>query len=188
MPMRIGMLLACLPLAYLPMGVWAHNLQLNQAAPAVTVTNQGELILNNEQLSARNWQLSKGAGKVRLVQHIAGRSSAKELNAPLVRAITAAKLPRDRYQTVTIINVKDAIFGTSAFVRSSAESSKREFPWSSIVVDENGVVAQTWQLKAKSSSVVLLDQKGVVLFAKEGALTSEQIMEVMMLVRGALKN
>lgn len=188
MRISINLLLACLPLAALPITASAHNLQLNHIPPALTVSQQGELVLNNDSLSAERWQLNSGAGKVRLVQHIAGRSSAKELNAPLVQAITAAKLPRDRYQTVTVINVDDALFGTSSFVRSSAEASKREFPWSTIVVDEKGVMAQTWQLKPKSSAIVLLDREGVVLFAKEGALTREQIIDVISLVQGALNN
>lgn len=122
MVMRMGILLVCLPFM-----ASAHNLMLQQAPPAVAVTNLGELSLANDTLSTRNWQLSDGLGKVRLVQHIARRSSAKELNAPLIEAIKAAKLPRNHYQTVTIINVNDALFGTSSFVRSSAQSSKREF-------------------------------------------------------------
>lgn len=181
MSMKTGMLLACLPFM-----TAAHNLTLHQPPPAVTVTNAGELVLTQDQLSIRNWQLSNGEGKVQLVQHIAGRSTAKELNAPLIEAIKVARLPRDRYQTVTIINVDDALFGTSNFVRSRAEETKREFPWSSIVVDNKGVVAQDWQLTAKSSAIVLLDQEGAVLFAKEGALDSEQIDSVIMLIKEAL--
>lgn len=181
MPRKIGILLACLPFM-----ATAHNLTLHQTPPAVAVTNAGELVLTQNQLSARNWRLSNGEGKVRLVQHIAGRSSAKELNAPLIEAIKAANLPRDRYQTVTIINVDDALFGTSGFVRSSAEESKREFPWSSIVVDNKGVVAQGWQLTAKNSAIILLNKEGTVLFAKEGALNSEQINSVMMRIKEAL--
>ncbi|MGO1792564.1 MAG: YtfJ family protein [Oceanisphaera sp.] len=181
MSIRIGLLLTCLPFM-----ASAHNLTLQQTAPAVAVTNAGELTLNNDRLSTRNWQLSKGAGKVRLVQHIAGRTRAKELNATLIEALKAAKLPRDRYQTITIINVDDAIFGTSGFVRSSAESSKREFPWSSIIIDNKGSVAQEWQLTAKNAAIVLLNKEGLVLFAKEGALTSEQIKEVMTLIKTAL--
>ena len=42
-------------------------------------------------------------GKVRVIQAIAGRSSAKELNAPMMTAITAAKFPEDSYQTTSII-------------------------------------------------------------------------------------
>ncbi|MBO1519247.1 YtfJ family protein [Oceanisphaera pacifica] len=183
MAIKIAVLLTCLPFF-----TWAHNLTLQQPIPAVSVTHLGELTLHNNTITARNWQLSKGKGKVRLIQHIAGRTRAKELNAPLIDAIKAAKLPRNRYRTVTIINVDDALFGTSSFVRSSAKSSKREYPWSSIVLDENAVVAQTWQLAAKSSAIILLDQQDTVLFAKEGALTSEQIMEVMQLIQGALKN
>ena len=181
MVMRMGILLVCLPFM-----ASAHNLMLQQAPPAVAVTNLGELSLANDTLSTRNWQLSDGLGKVRLVQHIARRSSAKELNAPLIEAIKAAKLPRNHYQTVTIINVNDALFGTSSFVRSSAQSSKREFPWSSIVVDNKGVVARDWQLTAKSSAIILLNKEGMILFAKEGALTREQVKDVMTLIQSAL--
>ncbi|WP_417617289.1 YtfJ family protein [Oceanisphaera sp.] len=181
MSIRMGIFLACLPFI-----TSAHNLTLHQAPPAVAVTSQGELLLMQDQLSARPWQLSDGQGKVRLVQHIAGRSSAKELNAPLIEAIKAAQLPRDHYQTVTIINVDDALFGTSGFVRSSAESSKREFPWSSIVVDNKGEVAQKWQLTARSSAIILLDKEGRVLFTKEGALAGEQIKDVLKLIQTAL--
>lgn len=63
-------------------------------------------------------------GKVRVLQHIAGRTSAKEKNATLIEAIKSAKLPHDRYQTTTIVNTDDAIPGSGMFVRSSLESNK----------------------------------------------------------------
>ncbi len=59
-----------------------------------------------------------------MVQHIAGRSSAKEKNANLIEAIKAAGFPHDRYQTTTIVNTDDAIPGTGMFVRNSIESNK----------------------------------------------------------------
>lgn len=46
----------------------------------------------------------------------------------MIEAIKKARLPHDSYQTVTIINSNDAIWGTSGFVKSSAEDSKKEFP------------------------------------------------------------
>lgn len=63
-----------------------------------------------------------------MVQHIAGRSSAKEKNANLIEAIKAAGFPHDRYQTTTIVNTDDAIPGTGMFVRNSIESNKKALP------------------------------------------------------------
>ncbi len=49
----------------------------------------------------------------------------KELNAPLVEAIKQAKFPHDSYQTTTIINTDDAIFGTGVFVKTALKIAKR---------------------------------------------------------------
>lgn len=67
------------------------------------------------------------SGKVRTVQHIAGRSKAKEMNAPFIEAVKLAKFPHASYQTTTIINTDDAVFGTGPFVRGSVEDSKKNF-------------------------------------------------------------
>ncbi|EFF1397089.1 YtfJ family protein [Escherichia coli] len=115
----------------------------------------------------------------RVLQHIAGRTSAKEKNATLIEAIKSAKLPHDRYQTTTIVNTDDAIPGSGMFVRSSLESNKKLYPWSQFIVDSNGVARGAWQLDEKSSAVVVLDKDGRVQWAKDGALTQEEVQQVM---------
>lgn len=180
--MKAWILLACLPFV-----ASAHNLKLEQPLPPVSVSDRGELVLEQEEIKLRLWGVGSLPGKVRVIQHIAGRSSAKELNAPLIEAIKSANLPRERYQTVTIINLDDAAFGTASFVRSSAEGSKQEFPWSAIVLDEQGRVAQQWQLQPKNSAIIVLDQQGLVRFAKEGSLAPQEIEQVLTLVRQTLE-
>lgn len=71
---------------------------------------------------------------MRVLQHIAGRTSAKEKNATLIEAIKSAKLPHDRYQTTTIVNTDDAIPGSGMFVRSSLESNKKLYPGRSLLL------------------------------------------------------
>lgn len=80
---------------------------------------------------------------MRVIQHIAGRTSAKEKNANLIEAIKAAGLPHDRYQTTTIVNTDDAIPGSGMFVRSSIESNKQLYPWSQFIVDSNGLARKS---------------------------------------------
>ncbi|HCA9332457.1 TPA: YtfJ family protein, partial [Klebsiella pneumoniae] len=125
-------------------------------------------------------------GKVRVVQHIAGRSSAKEKNANLIEAIKAAGFPHDRYQTTTIVNTDDAIPGTGMFVRNSIESNKKLFPWSQFIVDSNGLVRKAWQLDEKSSAIVVLDKNGRVQWAKDGALTQQEVQQVIDLLHKLL--
>lgn len=173
--------------AIFPLFASAHNFALGDRLPAVGVDEKGELNYVNKDFSYSRWNSAKLPGKVRVVQHMAGRSSAKELNAPLVDAIRSANLPHDHYQTTTIINTDDAIIGTGMFVRSSIENGKKEFPWSQVIVDSNGAVKKAWQLEPKSSAVVVLDKNGVIKFAKEGALTQSEITQVIAMLHQLVK-
>ncbi len=170
----------------LPLMASAHNFQDNQRVPPVGVTDRGELILTNDKFSYKNWNSAQLSGKVRVVQHIAGRTSAKEKNAGLIEAIKNAKLPHDTYQTTTIVNTDDAIPGSAMFVRSSLEDNKKLYPWSQFIVDSNGVVAKSWALEPGSSAVVVLDKQGRVQFAKDGGLTQQEVQQVMALLQKLL--
>ncbi|MDO2949717.1 YtfJ family protein [Aeromonas simiae] len=172
-----------LTLALLSPLAMAHNFKESAPVPLVKIGEQGELVLSGNEVGYQPWQSTQLTGKVHMIQHIAGRSSAKELNAPMIEAIKAAKLPHDQYQTVTIINSDDAIWGTSGFVKSSAEKSKQEFPWSSIVLDAKGMARNAWALTPESSAIVLLGKDGKVLFAKDGQLAQADIDKVMGLIK-----
>ena len=80
-------------LLLLPLLATAHNFVDGQRVAPVGVADRGELILDKDKFSYKNWNSAQLAGKVRVVQHIAGRSSAKEKNANLIEAIKAAGFP-----------------------------------------------------------------------------------------------
>lgn len=169
-----------------PLMASAHNFVDGQRVAPVGIADQGELILDNDKFSYKNWNSSQLAGKVRVVQHIAGRTSAKEKNATLIEAIKAAKFPHDRYQTTTIVNTDDAIPGSGMFVRSSIESNKQLYPWSQFIVDSNGLARKAWQLQEESSAIVVLDKDGRVQWAKDGALTQDEVQQVVALLHKLL--
>ena len=165
MTLRKILALTCL---LLPMMASAHQFETGQRVPPIGITDRGELVLDKDQFSYKTWNSAQLVGKVRVLQHIAGRTSAKDKNATLIEAIKSAKLPHD-----------DAIPGSGMFVRSSLESNKKLYPWSQFIVDSNGVARGAWQLDEKSSAVVVLDKDGRVQWAKDGALTQEEVQQVM---------
>lgn len=183
MTLRKILAISCL---LLPMYACAHNFKTGQRVPPIGITDRGELILQNDDFSYKNWNSAQLAGKVRVLQHIAGRTSAKEKNAALIEAIKSAKLPHDRYQTTTIVNTDDAIPGSGMFVRSSLESNKKLYPWSQFIVDSDGVARGAWQLDKESSAIVVLDKDGRVQWAKDGALTQEEVQQVIGLLHKLL--
>lgn len=166
----------------------AHNFEINQRPLPTGITDKGELILNNDEVSYKTWNTAQLPGKVRVLQHIAGRSSAKEQNAALIEAIKAAHLPHDQYQTTTIVNVDDAIIGSGLFVKNSVENNKKQFPWSQFIVDDKGVAAKIWQLAPAGSAIVVLDKEGRIQFAKDGALTQQEVQQVISLLHNLLVN
>ena len=186
------MLKKIIPIAILltlPFSALTANFTINKPVPDVTVTDRGELLLNeNGKLIYQAWSSKKLASKIRTILHIAGRLSAKELNEPLIESIKQKKFDQKKYQTTTIVNTDDTILGTGFFVRNSIEDSKRKFPFSQIIVDNKGVVKKAWQLKPKSSTIIVLNKNGEVLFAKDGALTSQETSKVIKLIETQLKN
>lgn len=165
----------------------AHNLVTGQRVPPVGVTDRGELRYQQDRFSYQNWNSAALPGKVRVVQHIAGRASAKEKNAALIEMIKSARFPHDRYQTTTLVNTDDAIPGTGMFVRSSIQSNKEQYPWSQFIVDSNGTVKRAWQLQDEGSAIIVLDSTGKVRFVKDGALTQQEAQQVITLVKNLLR-
>lgn len=121
MTLRNILAAACL---LLPLWASAHNIEKGQRVPPVGIADRGELILDNDKFSYKPWNSAQLAGKVRVVQHIAGRTSAKEKNANLVEAIKAAKFPHDRYQTTTIVNTDDAILAPGCLCAQALRATK----------------------------------------------------------------
>ena len=174
--------LIALIIAASPMFVSAHNLTVGETLPNVDIANHGEILVQGNDTIYQAWNNDAMLGKVRVVQAIAGRSNAKAMNAPLMTAITAAQFPSESYQTTTIINQDDSMWGTGSFVKSSAQESKIEFPWSSMVLDEEGVAASQWDLQAESSTIIVQDKQGKILFVEEGVLSDNDIQQVLELI------
>lgn len=164
----------------------AHNITLNSGLAPVAVTKDGELILSNGDVNYQSWRSANLVGKVRVIQHIAGRSSVKEKNEVLMDAIKAEKFDGTKYQTTTIINADDAIIGTGTFVKSSAEKGKKQNSHSQVILDQQSSVKNAWALKEKESLIVVLDKSGKVKFVKEGKLTPQEIQSVIALVKSLL--
>lgn len=168
--------------AFFANSVSAHQVQLNQSLPSVSVNQDGELIVQGKSVQYKAWHSASLNGKVRVLFHIAGRSAVKEKNEALMNAIKKAGFDRSQYQTTTIINADDAIVGTGIFVKNSAESGKLENAHSQVVLDQQSRVKNAWKLKEKESFVVVLDKNGKVQFVSEGKLSAAQVQKVIELV------
>ncbi len=109
-------------IALLAPGAVAHNFVTGKTVTPVYIQEGGELLLNSDdEIHYQKWNSTQLAGKVRIIQYIAGRKSAKKKNSLLIKAVEAANFPQDRFQPTTIVNTDDAIFGTDYFVVGKIE-------------------------------------------------------------------
>ncbi len=179
------MLRGLLPLSLLllPLMASAHNFVKGKPVVPVVIADRGELLLENGTFSYKQWNSAELAGKVRVIQCIAGRTSAKKKNSMLITAVKEANFPNDRFQPTTIVNTDDAIPSSGFFVRGKIEKNKRHYPWAQFIVDSDGLVRQAWQLPEESSTILVLDKQGRVQWAKDGALTPDEVNQVIALLQ-----
>ncbi|SQJ29576.1 protein ytfJ [Salmonella enterica subsp. enterica] len=64
MTLRKILAMSCL---LLPIMACAHNLEDNQRVPPVGIADRGELTLNKDEFSYKNWNSAQLAGKVRVL-------------------------------------------------------------------------------------------------------------------------
>jgi hypothetical protein len=174
------------------------GLQPGQKLPEVTLQEGGLLVprtkvvegrmrLESKDLTRRPWESKELAGRVWTVYHLAARLGIDNLNKPFIDALIAAKLPEytpdGGYKTLTILNLADAMWGTTGLGRSRMEDSQRDFPHAFHALDEKGVARAAWGLQPKSSAVIIVDKDGTILFAKEGKLSPEEITHAVGLIK-----
>jgi hypothetical protein len=151
---------------------------------------KGRMVLASKAVGRRPWTLAETEGRVRTVYHLAARMGIDELNKPFIDALIAANLPEHSpdgaYKTITVLNLDDALWGTTGLGRSRLEDSQRDFPHALHVLDEKGVARAAWGLKAKSTAVIVLDRDGTVLFAKEGRLSADEIARAVGIIKEKL--
>jgi hypothetical protein len=162
----------------LPLGLQAHNLRIGELLPSVSVADQGELLYQNNEFSYNPWNSARLGGKFHLIQLIAARTSASQMNAALMASIKHANLPHHYYQTTTIIEGDNYLFSSDLHVHNWLENTKKMSPLDQLVFDKPGNVRKTWQLRARNSAIVVVDVHGRVRYIKEGALTLAEIHQV----------
>lgn len=80
--MMSSRLIIALIIMLLAQGVQAHNFVTGKTVTPVYIQEGGELLLNSDdEIHYQKWNSTQLAGKVRIIQYIAGRKSAKKKNS-----------------------------------------------------------------------------------------------------------
>ena len=107
----------------------------------MNLTEFGKLNLEGEQISYVPWNSRELRGKIFTIYHLAGNRSAASLNDTFIDRLLREKfdlLPGNLHQTFNIINLEDAMFGTSGIVQRTVEDRKRKYVVPGFVLDKEG--------------------------------------------------
>lgn len=160
----------------------AAGIVVGSPLPDLAIAERGELLLQDGEVVYRPWYYPQLPDKVHIVQYMAATKSAGDLNKPF-RDRLDTDLGENSFQTTTILNMDDAIWGTGGFVLGELKSSKRKYPRAVLVVDDNGAGIEGWQLQNDSSAVMIVDRQGIVRYFKEGRMSAAETDSTLELIR-----
>lgn len=175
----------CLITALLALPALAAGFRAGDRLPDLSIDDRGELVSSGGDFDYQPWRYPQQPGKVHVLQYMAATKSASELNDPFMARIKA-DFPAGSLLSTTILNLDDALWGTSGFVTGELKSNKKQFPLAVLVADEDGVGRQRWQLESDSAAIVVTDREGTVLFFKQGAMSASEVEETVQLIRQQL--
>jgi YtfJ family uncharacterized protein len=167
----------------LSLPAWSSNIHIGEPLPELSIDDRGELILHGkDEISYRAWHSPGHPEKVHVLQYLAATRKARSQTQAFTDRLEEA-LPTGSYQFTTVINLDDALWGTGGFVVGEVKSNKRQYPKSTMVLDEEGSGLQAWELQKKSSAIVVIDTSGTVLFLKQGTMSEDEIETAVELIR-----
>ena len=156
--------------------------ETGKPAPALKIADKGELLLEQDEFSFRPWMSTTVSGKVHIIQYMAATMGASKLNEPFTDRLQL-DIPDGNYHVTNVINLDDALWGTTGFVIKEVKSNKRKYPDSTMVLDKDGAGVKTWGLQEDSSAIIIIGVEGQVQMVREGAMTAEEIEAAISLVR-----
>jgi YtfJ family uncharacterized protein len=150
--------------------------------PPLQIADRGELKYEDNEFSFTPWNSGNNPGKVHIVQYFGGTKADSERFKPFIDLLEET-FGLGNYHVTTIINLDAAVWGTAGFVVSEVKDSKRQYPLSTIVLDEEGSGADKWELGEEGAGLAILDEQGIVRYFTKQPMSPEEIGTSLDLVR-----
>jgi predicted transcriptional regulator len=96
----------------------------------------------------------------------------KDTNNDASEALDKENFPRDKFQSVGIINMA-ATWLPNFAISSSLKEKQKRYPRTIYVRDYKKVLVNSWKIADDSSNVLAFDKQGKLIFRKDGKLNAE---------------
>ena len=154
-------------------------LELGGQLPALNVPSRGELEINGDSVRFVPWSTKQiTAGTPVLIFHLAARMSSDSIIAPLRERLDNGNYDPGSFQSISVVNLDDALWGTQGLVTSELAKNKRAHPQAVLVADDEGRGLKAWSLEPKGVAVILLNADGKIRLLKEGKLSEGDVNDI----------
>ncbi|MGI9288772.1 MAG: YtfJ family protein [Pseudomonadales bacterium] len=163
-------------------------LELGGNLPPLSVKSPGEIHIDGKEVFYKPWNSMQMERKPHVLQHIAGTMKASKINKSFQDALNDSTLDRDHFEVVSVVDLKQSMWGTRGFVKKELVKNKKKYMGSSIIADERGQGLEAWGLKEKGHAVIVLNGIGEIKYVKDGKLSDEEINSVLELLKSLIAN
>jgi YtfJ family uncharacterized protein len=180
--MRFPVLIPSVILLCIAVAAGAQTPAPGSPLPPLRIAERGELLLAEDDISFAPWSTDSRPGKVHVLQYFGATRADSKRFKPFTDKLEQT-FSREHYHVTTIINLDAALWGTTGLVVSEVKDSKRKYPLSTMVLDEEGTGVETWQLGNEGAGLVIVDGRGIVRYFTPDAMTEETMNTSVELVR-----
>lgn len=186
MKIPVARICAVLMLLLAPWRASAAAIEVGKPLPGVAIADRGELLPVDGKARYQPWHSHALRGQLVVLQHMSARLSAKAMLQKFNDDMEQRAYTPEQVRVAVVVNLDDALWGTTALIESELTGNKKKHPQSNIVADTTGLARKTWGLQEKSAALMLLDRDGSVLFFSEGKVHKAGRDEVFALIEQRL--
>lgn len=168
-----------------PEAIESHTgLQTGLSLPVLDIQSGGEIHVSDNNIIRRPWSSSclDSKGKVQVVQYIAANFGVRNQNRSFNDSLIEKRFTSEQMSTTIIVNMADTMEFTKGMIVKKVAKNKAKHQTIDFIIDTQGIGLQRWGMKNKSSAVIVLDENGKVLFAKDGPLSEIEIESAIKLI------
>ncbi len=154
------------------------SLPVNMVPPEIRLEGS-----NGGKVKGGPWLSSELVGKIHVLFYVT--PSAEKLNEKAREALKAEQFPGDLFASIAVVNMQASSW-PNWMISSKLGTSQRANPRTLYVEDRKKILVEKWQLKDDSSSVVVFNKAGQVIFSIDGQLSDQQIQVMLFLIKKEL--
>jgi YtfJ family uncharacterized protein len=159
--------------------VWA-GLEMGQVPKSVELKDKF-----GGRLDGTPWSSDEMRGKVHVLFYV--DPDKKDLNNEASEALKEQGFPREKFQSVAIINMA-ATWLPNFAISSSLKKKQEQYPTTIYVRDFKKVLVNQWGIADDESDILAFDKQGRLIFRKDGKLGRDEIEELLRIIHDHLDN